>query len=91
MLLNTAPGGGYTGLHKDGMGTVDSGHSVATGFNEVVMLRRTNESDTIKAKKILYAQSPLSQYNGDEPHGDGQGDGHPWPTKDIIRQLAEAG
>ena len=41
--LYVTPGGGFTHLHQDGQGTVDSGHCVIGGYNEVVMLRRMPE------------------------------------------------
>jgi hypothetical protein len=37
------PPGGFTSFHQDGYGTVDSGHTCLTGYNEVVMLRRLPE------------------------------------------------
>lgn len=42
-------GGGYTQVHQDGHGTVDSGHSNLSGFNEVVMLRRLPECHKLQA------------------------------------------
>lgn len=39
-LLYVSPGGGYTTWHRDGFGTVDSGHANLHGYNEVVMMRR---------------------------------------------------
>lgn len=36
-------------MHQDGHGTVDSGHTCLSGFNEVVMLRRLPEAHKINA------------------------------------------
>ena len=47
------PGGSYTHLHQDGNGTVDSGHCVLSGYNEVVMLRRLTERHKEHACKML--------------------------------------
>ena len=46
-------GGSSTGLHQDGHGTVDSGHTVISGYNEVVMLRRLPEIHKIKACMMM--------------------------------------
>jgi hypothetical protein len=44
--VHTIAGGGFTGLHQDGNGTVDSGHTVLQGHNEVIVFRRTNETES---------------------------------------------
>jgi hypothetical protein len=46
-------GGGYTQFHQDGHGTVDSGHSCLTGYNEVVMLRRLPECHKRQACQLI--------------------------------------
>jgi hypothetical protein len=40
-------------MHQDGHGTVDSGHSVLSGYNEVVMLRRIPECHKLNACRII--------------------------------------
>ena len=84
------PGGGFTQLHQDGHGTVDSGHIALQGYNEVVMLRRLPERHKVEACRCL----PSTENNGSKekrgeydglyglPHD--QTDGHGWPTKDTI-------
>lgn len=42
-------GGGFTTIHQDGNGTVDSGHTNLQGYNEIVMLRRLPEKYKIHA------------------------------------------
>ena len=51
--LTNSIGGSSTGLHQDGHGTVDSGHTVISGYNEVVMLRRIPEIHKIKACMMM--------------------------------------
>lgn len=51
--LYMAPGGAFTGFHQDGTGTVDSGHSCLTGYNEVVMLRRLPENHKVYAMSFV--------------------------------------
>jgi hypothetical protein len=46
LYVHTIAGGGFTGLHQDGNGTVDSGHTVLQGHNEVIVFRRTNETES---------------------------------------------
>lgn len=69
MYLKSCPskGGGYTGLHQDGHGTVDSGHTNIQGYNEVIMLRRLTEDEKIKACSILqHTDYSLIPHNGDD-------------------------
>lgn len=47
------PGGGFTQLHMDGHGTVDSGHTCINGFNEVIMLRRLDEDHVTNACRMV--------------------------------------
>jgi hypothetical protein len=51
--LYISPGGGYTQFHQDGHGTVDSGHSCLTGYNEVIMLRRLPECHKQQACQLI--------------------------------------
>ena len=46
-------GGGLTQIHQDGHGTVDSGHSNLSGYNEVVMLRRLPECHKLNACALI--------------------------------------
>lgn len=56
-LTFASSGGGYTQVHQDGHGTVDSGHSNLSGFNEVVMLRRLPECHKLQACKLIPTMS----------------------------------
>jgi len=47
------PPGGFTQFHQDGYGSVDSGHLCVEGYNEVVLLRRMDESHKINALRYL--------------------------------------
>jgi hypothetical protein len=47
--------GGFTSFHQDGHGTVDSGHTCLSGYNEVVMLRRLPEEHKVNAMDFLPA------------------------------------
>lgn len=51
--LYITPPGSFTTFHKDGHGTVDSGHLCLMGYNEVVMLRRLTEKHKKNAIRIL--------------------------------------
>ena len=46
-------GGGFTQMHQDGHGTVDSGHYNLSGYNEVVMLRRLSECHKLNACVLI--------------------------------------
>jgi hypothetical protein len=71
-------GGGYTQVHQDGHGTVDSGHSNLCGFNEVVMLRRLPECHKLQAcQKIPTLANDISEEEAVNclyklPHDDGR-------------------
>jgi hypothetical protein len=58
------PGGGFTLLHQDGHGTVDSGHLLVSGYNEVVMLRRLPERHKVAACQSL---PPVGDEKKEEP------------------------
>lgn len=47
------PPGSYTHFHQDGHGTVDSGHTCLSGYNEVIMLRRLPERRKKHALHLL--------------------------------------
>ena len=73
--LYISPPGGYTFLHLDGSGTVDSGHLCLSGYNEVLLFDRMSENkiDDIVAK-----------YNGT-----GANNSMKWPkTDDINKSLS---
>ena len=91
--LYISPGGGFTHLHQDGHGTVDSGHYVVAGYNEVVMLRRMPERHKQNACKMIPRRvgvSSNSQRDYDSlyslPHGDkaDQGDRPDWPHNKTV-------
>jgi hypothetical protein len=73
------PPASFTTFHQDGHGTVDSGHLVITGYNEVVMLRRLTERHKKHALWLLTGNrstdtgSTLEHFDGlySEPHSDG--------------------
>lgn len=63
--LYITPPGSFTKFHRDGDGTVDSGHLVVEGYNEVIMFRRLppeHERNAIKHDALLY----------EKPHADEQ-------------------
>jgi hypothetical protein len=51
--LYITPPGSFTKFHRDGGGTVDSGHLCLEGYNEVVMLRRIPHCHSNKALELL--------------------------------------
>ena len=55
--LYMTPPASFTQFHQDGHGTVDSGHTCLSGYNEVVMLRRMPEVHKIRALDILMMQN----------------------------------
>ena len=72
--LYLCPGGGSTGLHQDGNGTADSGHTVLQGYNEVIMFKRLTTNEKIKACAIWDGKKDAASgkkilYTG--PHSDG--------------------
>jgi hypothetical protein len=92
LLPNTAPGGAFTALHRDGMGTVDSGHTVAAGWNEVIMLRRTTGPEINEAMQIYHLQSAsATEYIEGLPHEDGQREMQRWPSIDTLEKWKKAG
>jgi len=80
----------FTHFHQDGHGTVDSGHTCLSGYNEVVMLRRMPEEHKQRALYILndQAKKKRSKYDGlyGLPHGDGLGAKPDWPSVDAIEE-----
>jgi hypothetical protein len=67
--LYATPPEAFTHFHQDGHGTVDSGHLVLSGTNEVVILRRLPEAHKLNAYKIIGFPDPEKMlYN--EPHSD---------------------
>lgn len=91
-------GGSSTGLHQDGHGTVDSGHTVIAGYNEVVMLRRLPEIHKIKACMMMPGLENAELRCAEDilygfPHDDcPEGASRPrWPTHDTIAKFKEMG
>jgi hypothetical protein len=78
LSLHACLGGGYTQFHQDGHGTVDSGHSNLSGFNEVIMLRRLPECHKIHAcQKIPLLSGDRTEEDAFKtlyklPHDDGR-------------------
>lgn len=86
-----SPGGAFTHFHLDGHGTVDSGHYVVDGFNEVVILSRLPERHKFNAVDIMNNTlksnySPL--YN--LPHNDNN-EKPGWPTDATIDEWEKMG
>eukprot|EP00986_Skeletonema_menzelii_P008878 scaffold3880_cov145-Skeletonema_menzelii.AAC.2 len=82
-----AVGGGNNGttFHEDGYGTIDSGHLVLSGYNEVIILRRLTGDARKKAANIL----GISLYK--RPNVcEGKNQFH-WPTKKDIEMLQKLG
>jgi hypothetical protein len=89
-IADDCAGGGFTQVHQDGHGTVDSGHSCIAGLDEVVMLRRLPEDHKRNACRMVptfkecrkddKAQNMLYRL----PHDDGREDKPTWPTDAII-------
>jgi hypothetical protein len=87
--LYICPPGGFTHIHQDGHGTVDSGHLCLSGYNEVVILRRLPERHKYNAVDILNRTvggnfAPL--YN--LPHDD-ENEKPGWMTKATIGKWEE--
>lgn len=55
--------GGFTSFRQVGHGTVDSGHTCMSGFNEVVMLRRLPEEHKQHALSCLPFHGQHDLYN----------------------------
>jgi hypothetical protein len=95
---NHTIGGGFTGLHQDGHGTVDSGHTVMQGHNEVFMLPRLQESGKIQVCDILLGGDGQNQSKVGEkalyclPHDEvGSIQTAQWPTVEMIQKLEDLG
>jgi hypothetical protein len=93
------PPASFTHFHQDGHGTVDSGHLVISGYNEVVLLRRLTERHKRHALWLLtgfkeHANKATQTFlDGlySEPHSDGLGEKPKWPTTDRIQMCQEMG
>jgi len=85
-------------MHQDGHGTVDSGHFVVGGYNEVVMLRRMPERHKEYASKMIPRRSGRSTSKSYDPlyslpHGDtssqDQGERPGWPSNQTVQKWKE--
>ena len=74
------PGGGNSGIHEDGYGTVDSGHVNLHGYNEVVILRRLPDIHKFNASARLGVKTWLSL-----PHD--RREKLKWPSSSDIEWL----
>lgn len=69
--------GAFTQMHQDGRGTVDSGHVVLSGYNDVVKLRRIPErhkqfvNSMLKRCGSATTEKPYDSVNG-IPHAEDQ-------------------
>ena len=73
-------GGGFTDVHRDGDGTVDSGHMNLHGYNEVIILRRLPEIHQINAGRKMGMEN-LTVLPHDRTKS------MKWPTNSIIKWL----
>ena len=73
-------------MHQDGHGTVDSGHLVIAGYNEVIMLRRLPERHKQHAMRDMGNYDAIYKL----PHGDScdghQGERPAWPSKSDVQR-----
>jgi hypothetical protein len=87
------PPASFTHFHQDGHGTVDSGHTCLSGYNEVIMLRRMPEKHKRRALYILNEREGKkpSKYDGlyGLPHADNIGEKPSWPKNDAIRKCVD--
>jgi hypothetical protein len=56
-LWTNITGGGFTQMHQEGQGTVDSGCTMLSGYTEVVMLRRLPECHKKKACQLIPSET----------------------------------
>ena len=89
--LYITPPGASTVFHEDGNGTVDSGHQVLTGHNEVVMLPRIDSADKQEALDIVTGNhQQIENYALKvEPHSDHVTNKPLWPTLQQLDQVQE--
>ena len=78
--------GGSTDWHRDGNGTVDSGHINLHGYNEVVILRRLPEEHHENAMTICTSliEGTDDSFNS-MPHD--RKEFSPWATRDVIQKF----
>jgi hypothetical protein len=77
-------------LHQDGYGTVDSGHTVLEGYNEVILLRRIPE----RHKKHAVCQFPALVEAGSSakdvlyglPHANERKTRHQWANEETLQE-----
>jgi len=77
------PPGGMTSIHKDGMGSADSGHICARGINEVVMFPSLTPAQEQIVLERLQADANVSPHELPETHK--------WPTVEDISHFKEHG
>ena len=93
LTLKRIEGGGYTQIHQDGHGTVDSGHSCITGFNEIVITRRLPEQHKLRACSMMPSREPVNVEQQAKnmlyklPHEDMREDKPSWPTTAAIDEM----
>jgi hypothetical protein len=91
-------GEGYTSLHQDGHGTVDSGHTILKGHNKVFILPRIAEKHENQVCDVLLGGKgdPKSK-DGIKalyrlPHDEeGTIKTFKWPTMQMIQKLKDLG
>lgn len=97
--MYVTPPASFTHFHQDGHGTVDSGHLVISGYNEVVILRRLTERHKrhalwlLTGEKAQAEESKPKYFDGlySEPHGDRLGEKPQWPTNTTIEDCRNMG
>lgn len=81
--MYVTPPGSFTWFHRDGNGTVDSGHLALAGYNEVIMMRRL---------PLLHEQNAIdvgSDKLYEQPHAHGLVRSHSSVYSDSIGSLDE--
>jgi len=89
--LYVTPPGASTVYHEDGNGTVDSGHQVITGYNEVILFPRIDSSKKQKVLDIVTGnQHNLGGYKLKvEPHDDAIEKKPLWSTTEQFDNVKE--
>ena len=80
-------------LHQDGYGTVDSGHTVLQGYNEVILLRRIPQDHKSKAisqfPELVEAGSTPEAVLYGLPHTNQRENSHKWATEETLDEYKD--
>ena len=80
-------------MHQDGHGTVDSGHTCISGYNEIVILRRLPEQHKLRACSMMPSREQVNVEQQAKnmlyklPHADLREDKPSWPTRETIDEM----